>query len=78
MTVNVYTYLVVIERAEDGGYGAWAPDLPGCVAIGETLEECERQMQEAVAFHVEGLRLEGEAVPEPSAVAATLVKVPAA
>ncbi len=77
MTVSdVATYLIVIERAEDGGYGAWAPDLPGCVALGDTLEACKREMRDAVAFHIEGLREEGEPVPKPSAIAAALVEVP--
>jgi predicted RNase H-like HicB family nuclease len=69
------TYLIVIEHAADGGYGAWAPDLPGCVALGDTLEECERQMREAIAFHLDGLREDGEPIPEPSTVAAALVRV---
>jgi predicted RNase H-like HicB family nuclease len=65
-------YLIIIEQAEDGGYGAWAPDLPGCVALGDTPEECEREMREAVAFHLEGLRVEGEPIPTPSAVASVV------
>jgi predicted RNase H-like HicB family nuclease len=52
-----HSYLIVIERGE-GNYGAWAPDLPGCVAVGDTIEECEREMREAVQFHLEGLRAE--------------------
>jgi predicted RNase H-like HicB family nuclease len=44
------SYLIVIERADDGGYGTWAPDLPGCVALGDTIEEAEHQMREAIAF----------------------------
>jgi predicted RNase H-like HicB family nuclease len=70
-------YLIIIERAEDGGYGAWAPDLPGCVALGDTPEECEREMREAVAFHLEGLRVEGQPIPAASAVA-SIVEVSAA
>lgn len=73
---DVTIYLIVIERAEDGGYGAYAPDLPGCVALGDTIEECEREMREAIAFHIEGLRRFGEPVPKPSAVAAAMVEVP--
>ena len=72
------TYLVVIERAEDGGYGAWAPDLPGCVALGDSIEDAERQMREAIAFHLEGLREQGEPVPAPTAVAAVMLTTPAA
>jgi predicted RNase H-like HicB family nuclease len=48
-------YAVVIEKCEIG-YGAYVPDLPGCVAVGETLPETEQLIQEAVEFHLEGLR----------------------
>jgi predicted RNase H-like HicB family nuclease len=72
------SYLAVIERAADGGYGAWAPDLPGCVALGDTIEECERQMGEAIAFHLEGLREQGEPVPPPTVVAAVMIATTAA
>ncbi len=61
-------YAVVIERSETG-YGAYVPDLPGCVAAGETLAETERLIREAVEFHLEGLREDGISVPEPSTVA---------
>jgi predicted RNase H-like HicB family nuclease len=71
-------YLIVIERADDGGYGAWAPDLPGCVALGDTIEDCEREMGEAIAFHLEGLREQGEPIPFPASVAAVMVTPPAA
>jgi predicted RNase H-like HicB family nuclease len=71
------SYLIVIERAEDGGYGAWAPDLPGCVALGDTIEDAEHQMREAIAFHLEGLRDQGEPVPAPTAVAAVMMTIPA-
>ena len=67
------SYLIVIERADDGGYGAWAPDLPGCVALGDTIEDAEHQMREAIAFHLEGLRDQGEPVPVPTAVAAVML-----
>ena len=49
-------YAVVIEKSETG-YGAYVPDLPGCVAVGETLPETEQLIQEAVEFHLEGLRM---------------------
>lgn len=58
-------YAVVIERAP-GNYSAYVPDLPGCVATGATIEEVEREIREAIEFHIEGLRDAGEPVPEPT------------
>jgi predicted RNase H-like HicB family nuclease len=58
-------YLVVIERGPTS-YGAYVPDLPGCVAVGESLAEVETLIREAVEFHVEALRGQGQPVPEPS------------
>lgn len=58
-------YLIVIEKTATG-YSAYSPDLPGCVSTGDTLEETERNMREAVEFHIEGLRLEGLEIPYPS------------
>jgi predicted RNase H-like HicB family nuclease len=65
--MNPYPFL--LEKTETG-YGAWAPDLPGCVAAGATLEETRRLMREAIRLHIESLREHGEPVPEP----ATLVE----
>ena len=62
-------YLVVIEPTSTG-FSAHAPDLPGCIATGETHEEVERAMREAIEFHLDGLREEGEAIPEPRSTAA--------
>ncbi len=59
-------HLVVIEAIETG-FSAYSPDLPGCVATGATRAEVEREMRAAMQFHVEGLRAEGYAVPEPQA-----------
>lgn len=61
-------YAVVYEKSETG-YGAYVPDLPGCVAAGETLEETTRLIKEAIEFHLEGMREDGFAPPEPTAVA---------
>ena len=58
-------YAVVIEKGE-GNFGAYVPDLPGCVATGATIEETEREIQEAIEFHIEGLRADGQKIPEPS------------
>lgn len=71
-------YLVIIERDEEGGYSAWAPDLPGVVAAADTYDECLQLMREAVAFHLEGMREDGEPIPQPSTVAATVVTLDAA
>ena len=51
-------YLMVIEETGTG-FSAYSPDLPGCIATGATREEVEREMREAMNFHIEGLRLEG-------------------
>jgi predicted RNase H-like HicB family nuclease len=69
-------YLVIIERGEKG-YGAHVPDLPGCVAAGDSREEVLALIKEAIEFHIEGLREGGEPVPSPSSVA-ELVEVRAA
>ncbi len=55
-------YAIVIEKA-DGNYSAYAPDLPGCVATGETPREAEDNMREAIRFHIEGLIEDGSPVP---------------
>lgn len=57
-------YLVVIEKA-NGNYSAYAPDLPGCVATGKTIEEVKARMREAIKMHIEGLREDGLPVPTP-------------
>lgn len=62
-------YLIVIEKTGTG-YSAYSPDLPGCVSTGGTRAEVERNMQEAMEFHVDGMREEGYAVPEPAAASA--------
>jgi predicted RNase H-like HicB family nuclease len=58
-------YAIVIERAE-GNYSAYVPDLPGCVATGDTLAEVESEMREAIAFHLDGLREDGLPIPPAS------------
>ncbi|MFV0338161.1 MAG: type II toxin-antitoxin system HicB family antitoxin [Chthoniobacterales bacterium] len=61
-------YAIVIERS-DTGYGAYVPDLPGCVAVGESIEETERLIKEAIEFHLDGMREDGLAIPSPASVA---------
>jgi predicted RNase H-like HicB family nuclease len=65
----VMRYAVVIEKA-GANYSAYVPDLPGCVATGETREEAEREIRDAVRFHLEGLREHGVPAPEPQATLA--------
>ena len=66
-------YSVVIEKS-DNGYSAYVPDLPGCVAAGDTTEETKELIQEAVILHIELLREYGDPVPESQATTA-LVEV---
>ena len=68
-------YLIVIEPTQTG-YSAYSPDLPGCVSTGRTGEEVEQNMREAIAFHLDGLREDGKAVPEPQTYSA-YVELPA-
>jgi predicted RNase H-like HicB family nuclease len=58
-------YLVIYETAEDGGWGASSPDLPGCVAVGETREEVEKLISEAIPLHLQAMRDFGDPIPEP-------------
>ena len=58
-------YAVVIERAKRN-YAAYIPDLPGCIATGQTLEEIEKQIQEAIQLHLRGMQEDGLPIPEPS------------
>ena len=60
-------YAVVIEKA-GGNYSAYVPDLPGCVATGATVAEVEREIKEAIRFHLDGMREDGAPIPKPSAV----------
>jgi predicted RNase H-like HicB family nuclease len=61
--MSAMKYAVIIEPGEQG-YGAYVPDLPGCVAVGATESEVERRIREAIVFHLEGLRAEGLPIPE--------------
>jgi predicted RNase H-like HicB family nuclease len=58
-------YAVIVEEGESS-FGAYVPDLPGCAAVGETKEEVLQLIQEAIEFHLEGLREDGQPIPEPS------------
>ena len=64
-------YTVVIEMTPNN-YAAYVPDLPGCVATAGTREELLDEIREAIGFHIEGMREDGEPVPEPQATAAVV------
>ena len=68
-------YLIVIEQGETG-FSAYAPDIPGCIATGSTRDDVEREMKHAIAFHLDGLKAEGMAIPEPS-TSSSYVDIPA-
>lgn len=65
-------YLVIIEKADDGSYSAYVPDLPGCTSSGDTVEELRENVRQAIEGHVGVLREMGERVPEPSSSAETV------
>ena len=69
-------YAVIVEQGETS-FGAHVPDLPGCVAVGETKEEVLELIQEAIEFHLEGLREEGQLIP-PASSSVEYVEVRAA
>jgi len=61
-------YVVVIEKGETN-YGAYVPDLPGCVAVGDTIDQVEERIRSAIEFHIRGMREDGLEVPSPSSIA---------
>jgi len=61
-------YAVVIEKA-GSNYSAYVPDLPGCVATGETVAHVETEIRDAIRFHIEGLQADGIEVPQPTSIA---------
>ena len=67
-------YLIVIEQTATG-YSAFSPDVPGCVATGGTHDEVEREMKEAISFHLDGLKHEGMSLPKPH-TSSSYVEVP--
>ena len=71
--MNARRYLVIIEGNGQANYSAYSPDVPGVAATGATQEDCERQMREAITFHLEGLARDGEPLPEPHSTASYAV-----
>jgi predicted RNase H-like HicB family nuclease len=66
-------YVAIIERDEEGGYSAWVPDLPGVVAAASSYDEVVNLIREAVEFHLEGLREDGDPIPPPAAIGAETI-----
>jgi predicted RNase H-like HicB family nuclease len=64
-------YLIIVEKTGTG-FSAYSPDLEGCIATGATRDEVEANMREAIEFHLEGLKLDGQAIPEPQSYSAYL------
>jgi predicted RNase H-like HicB family nuclease len=58
-------YLVIFEQGKDGGWGAYAPDLPGLGVVGDSREDAEQLIREGIAIHIAGLREDGLPIPEP-------------
>jgi len=58
-------YAIVVEKAANN-YSAYVPDLPGCIATGSTIEETEREIREAIEFHIEGMIEDGLPIPQPT------------
>lgn len=65
-------FLVIIEKSKDG-FGAYSPDLPGCVAVGATRDETEEKMYVAMNFHIEGLQEDGLSIPKSESSAEYMV-----
>lgn len=60
------TYLAVLEPSEDGGYGVYFPDLPGCISYGKTIKEAQDMAEEAVGLHIYSMEQDNETIPIPS------------
>jgi len=60
-------YTIIIEKTETG-YSAYVPDLPGCITVGDTVEETKRHIKEAMELYIGQLKMEGKAIPEPKTI----------
>jgi predicted RNase H-like HicB family nuclease len=69
--MSVMRYAVVIEKS-DQGYGAYVPDLPGVISVGDSQEEVTANIRQAIALHLEGLRDSGDDIPEPKTLVAVI------
>jgi predicted RNase H-like HicB family nuclease len=74
----VSSYAVVVERAEDGGFGVWCPDLPGCVAVADTEAQALAEIRTAIKMHLAGMQEDGLPIPHPATVSAAVITLDAA
>ena len=65
-------YLIIFEKNKQGHFGAYVPDLPGCVSFGDTIDEAKKNIKEAIEFHIEGLKMENLPIPDASTFSDTL------
>ncbi|MBK8953954.1 MAG: type II toxin-antitoxin system HicB family antitoxin [Saprospiraceae bacterium] len=65
-------YTIIIQKTPDHGFGAYVPDLPGCIGMGASKKEVIENIREAISFHLEGLKAEGLEIPEPSSEALSI------
>lgn len=65
-------YLIIYEKNEQGHFGAYVPDLPGCFSFGDTMEEAEKNIKEAIDLHIEGLKSEGYSIPDSKSTAGSI------
>jgi predicted RNase H-like HicB family nuclease len=65
-------YAVILEKEANSDWGAYVPDLPGCVAIAKTREEVDRLIRETIVIHIRGMREDGDPIPEPTSFAETV------
>lgn len=66
------TYTIIIQRTPDSSFGAYVPDLPGCIGMGDSKKEVIENIEQAIRFHLEGLREEGLDIPDPNSEALTI------
>ncbi len=69
------SYLIIIEKTKSG-FSAYSPDVPGCVAIGKTVPETEKNMKEAIQFHIEFMVEKGYQVPKPGRITVKQIPLP--
>ena len=69
----MHQYTVIFEKETNSDWGAYVPDLPGCIAVAQTREEVNRLIREAIVLHIRGKREDGDPIPEPTSFAETVV-----